>query len=156
MMRLARAILAAALLATALSGCSSDDVDWRAELIDISQSEWAEALYYPSELDANSVDDTIARQCRLAGSGLEAAGTADAIYFDAMQRSIASQRGLGVPNDLIRRDFAAMDHAMAELCPQTHDRLSTYFGLDNFGQLVDCSEIPVSTPAGEISGACTP
>ena len=147
------ALAAAALITAACSGTGSPT--WQDELIELSQSEHARALHYPAALDASTVDSTMDQQCHAIDAALaNPAFGDDASVLAQITASIEVQREQRVPEELLRRDFAALDAGMRARCPETHERLSTYFPFDDFEDVLDCEPVAVFDEPEAMIEAC--
>ena len=150
--RLLAVFAIAALLAI---GCSGEEAaNWRDDLIDLSSSEHARAMFYVEELDASTVDATMDQQCAAIDAALVNFG-GDASVLSQLTVSIEIQRETGVPDELLRRDFAALDAGMSERCPEIHATLREYLPVNRFEDLLQCGPVALGDTASERAAACS-
>ena len=150
---LAAAVFLGALLASACS--ASDSPNWRDELVALSQSDFAASMYYSGPLDASTVEATMDAQCGSIDRVLANPAFGDnAALLSQLTVSIELQREVGVPDDLLRRDFAALDAGMRERCPDVHERLAAYLPVATFDGLLNCGPVAVGDDASRMAEAC--
>lgn len=140
--------------ASLVACAGDDDVDWRAEFVDLSQSEYASRLYYQEPLDKDTVGAIGLQQCGVMTRVLTQRGTETARIMNDLQLSMDGQLQADVPAEVIRRDLAALDAAMLEFCEPEHRALLDYLHVENFSDLPDCTFVEWEAPAAAIAAAC--
>lgn len=110
-------------------------------------------MFYRAELDASTVDATMDEQCAAIDAALTNFG-GDASVLSQLTLSIGIQREMGVPEELLRRDFAALDAGMGERCPAIHARLHEYLPVSRFEDLLQCGPVALGDTATQRAAAC--